>query len=177
MLSFFRLPLLVLLLATVACQRATYPMQADGGYTARQAAPSPAAARQFTEPAVTEGPTGIAGPAASAKHPTLKLRQRILARYSSVPNSLTRGRTASRVTTAAQRRLPSLRRAPAMSEDTKFSLWSIGITALLVAAGLTLALGSGAGLAVAGGIILVLLELGVGLICLYASAYGKHMNH
>ena len=64
-----------------------------------------------------------------------------------------------------------------MSEDTKFGLWSIGITALLVAAGLTLALGSGAGPTIASGIILVLLGLGVGLICLYVSAYGKHMNH
>ena len=83
LLSFFRLPLLVLLLATVAYQRAAYPMQAGGGYAAQQAAPNPAAARQFTGASRNERPPGHRWPGrqrqasdgkAQAAHPCTVLR-------------------------------------------------------------------------------------------------------
>ena len=64
-----------------------------------------------------------------------------------------------------------------MSEDTVFGLIFYGIGALLVAAGLTLAIGLGGGLAVAGGIVLVLLGLAMVLFWVYATAFGRNMGH
>ena len=64
-------------------------------------------------------------------------------------------------------------RSPMLSEDFKFISLLVAGTLVLLGAGLFLISGVGGGLAVAGGILLVLAGLAVGLFTLYVVNY-KH---
>lgn len=181
--DFFRLSLLVLLLSSVACQRASFPVQASSDYSAQFELSTPhEAVDQSSEGPIVQNIAARTSPMAKAANlvPCPKRRARSHHALASPPlaaSSVHYQLPTPRHQLPTPRRALTLRRSPSMSENTKFGLLFFGGGALLVALGLVLLIGVAGWLAVLGGIVLVLIGLGLALFWLYAIGLSKNMGH
>ncbi len=164
--------LLVLLLATAACQRTGWPVAAGGGFVAE---PTPSRIEMT-------GPIGM--PVAiqlTAQEPTSLPRPQsrtLILRHGPLRQVFTPGgsagtRTISMPVAASHRRLRPLHRAPADKDVNLKTVLLCAGCALLAATGLWLIIGVSGGAAVLGGVVLIGLAIFMAAAIVAVLSYSK----
>jgi len=170
----------VLLLVTVACQRASFPTATAGGY-APELVPQGVAAPSLTTPPIAPPAVGLDTPVPAQQlkvmWPARLGQRRLVVGQRTMPKRPAVSAAAATQAVPAHPQARPLRKTRVMNENSLYALIFFGAGALFAAGGLALAIGVGGGWAVAGGVVLILIGVLLALFWLYARALGRNMRH